>query len=108
VKELSDSGFMHESGLEVFKNRDLKMANLYSFEQKDLAFTKEQKEEFTKHKKAWEFFEKQAPSYKKPAIWWVVGAKQEETKVKRLKILIENSENGEKIPHLRPRVRGKK
>ena len=39
-------------------------------------------------------------SYKKPAIWWVMSAKREETQIKRLDILIKDSERGLKIPPL--------
>jgi uncharacterized protein YdeI (YjbR/CyaY-like superfamily) len=48
--------------------------------------------------KAWEFFGKQAGSYRKAAIWWVTSAKKEETRRKRLDSLIAYSVKGERIP----------
>ena len=107
IKELTEAGLMHESGLKVFENRDKKRANLYSFEQEKVEFTIEQEKLFKENKKAWDFFQKQVPSYKRPATWWVISAKQDQTQWKRLNVLIENSENGEKIPPLRPLTRKK-
>ncbi|NJK86854.1 MAG: YdeI/OmpD-associated family protein [Bacteroidales bacterium] len=47
------------------------------------------------------FFQNQSPSYKKIATFWVMSAKQEETRQKRLNILISDSENEMKIAELR-------
>src|SRR6266436_25272 len=47
--------------------------------------------ELKKHKTAWTFFESQAAWYRKQMSWWIVSAKQEETRLKRLKKLIEES-----------------
>ncbi|MBL7961866.1 YdeI/OmpD-associated family protein, partial [bacterium] len=56
---------------------------------------------FRKNKKAWTFFNTQPPSYQKPATWWVMSAKQEETQLKRLVQLIKDSEAGVRIKQLR-------
>lgn len=53
------------------------------------------------NEKAWNFFQTQPPSYRKPAIWWVMSAKQEQTRLKRLATLVEDSENGLRIALLR-------
>lgn len=50
---------------------------------------------------AWEFLSALAPSYKRETIWWVMSAKREDTRLKRLGILIESAEAGLKIPNLR-------
>ena len=50
--------------------------------------------------KAWTYFESQTPSYRKAAIWWIVSAKREETKQRRLSQLIEDSAHGRTIPPL--------
>jgi hypothetical protein len=43
-----------------------------------------------------------APSYRKAATWWVISAKKEETRARRLAVLIETSAKGERVPPLRP------
>ena len=49
-----------------------------------------------RNKKAWEFFQQLAPSYKKQFIGWIKIAKRKETKEKRLKETIELLTKGEK------------
>lgn len=100
VAELTKAGRMHESGLMVFKNRDPKREKLYSAEQKDLAFDPLSLKRFKANKKAWAFFQSKPPSYQKPAIWWIVGAKKPETKEAHLQTLIQDSEAGRTLKHL--------
>ncbi len=47
----------------------------------------------TQQKTAWAYFEAQAPWYRRAATWYVLSAKREETRLKRLAILIEDSAN---------------
>jgi uncharacterized protein YdeI (YjbR/CyaY-like superfamily) len=47
---------------------------------------------FKENKSAWEFFNKQAPSYQKLMIHWVMNAKQEKTRISRLEKIISASE----------------
>ena len=46
------------------------------------------------------FFQMRPPSYRKAASWWVMSAKKEETRLKRLSQLIEDSAKGRTIPPL--------
>lgn len=101
MERLIASGRIAPAGLKVFESRDQDKTNLYSFEREAASLAPEQQEQFRKHPKAWRFFEAQVPSYRKPAIWWVVSAKQEATRAKRLATLIECSAQGLKIPQLR-------
>lgn len=101
AKELARLGLMHSSGLKAFEERDEKKSGLYSYEQRkssklDPAYEKQ----LQANKKAWEFFQSKPPSYQQPAIWWVMSAKQEETRLRRLARLIEDSEHGRTIPPL--------
>ncbi len=88
-------------GRGVFEARDEARTRQYSFEQDEAAFTKEQTRIFRANRKAWEFFQSQPPSYRKPATWWVVSAKKEETRSRRLATLIADSAHGLRIKPLR-------
>jgi uncharacterized protein YdeI (YjbR/CyaY-like superfamily) len=101
IKELTALGLMKPAGLSVFEKHDEKKANLYSFERESMELGDVYEEIFRENDKAWSFFQTQVPSYKKPAIWWVISAKQEATRLGRLKTLIKDSEEGLKIAHLR-------
>jgi uncharacterized protein YdeI (YjbR/CyaY-like superfamily) len=99
--ELKELGLVHSAGEKTFENRDLRKENLYSHEQEKKELDPAFEKKFKANKKAWKNFQSMIPSYKKPAIWWVNSAKQEATKLKRLEILIQLSEEGRKIPLLR-------
>jgi hypothetical protein len=49
---------------------------------------------------AWEFFEKQAPKYRRTAVWWVMSGKAPETRERRIAALIEASAKGERVAQL--------
>ena len=92
---------MHSAGIEAFNKRNDERSRVYSFEQENVTLDKNFEKKFKQNKRAWKFFESQPPSYKKPALWWVMSAKQETTKQKRLETLIRDSEEGLRIKLLR-------
>lgn len=102
VKELQDAGLMTAAGMKAFEARDEKKCGIYSFEQKNLAFDPVIEKRFTKEKAAWEFFDKQAPSYKKAVYWWLISAKKEETKESRFQLLLKDSRAGKTIRQFTP------
>ena len=92
---------MRAAGRKAFERRDEEKTNTYSYEQRHVATLGAAFEEQLRvNAKAWTYFENQPPSYRKAAIWWVVSAKQEETKQRRLLQLIEDSSEGRTIPPL--------
>jgi uncharacterized protein YdeI (YjbR/CyaY-like superfamily) len=101
VAELTEMGLMQPPGIEAFKRLDEKNSERAFYEQKKVELDPAFKAEFRKNESAWAFFQAQAPSYRKLATWWVMSAKQEATRLRRLSILMKSSEAGEKIPPLR-------
>ncbi|MBA2407966.1 MAG: YdeI/OmpD-associated family protein [Chitinophagales bacterium] len=101
VEELIKVGRMQPAGLAAYNKRHQKRSGIYAFEQSEAKLSAIQEKQFKANKQAWTFFKAQAPWYQRTAIWWVVSAKREETKVKRLGILIQNSDQGLHIPTLR-------
>ncbi len=102
VQELTKKGLMHPAGLKAFAARNEKKSGIYSYEQrKNAQFTREQEEQFRANKSAWEFFLSQAPWYQRVTTYWVLSAKREETKLKRLSELIGHSQNRRTLPQLR-------
>jgi uncharacterized protein YdeI (YjbR/CyaY-like superfamily) len=99
VAELTKQGRMHAAGLAAFKARDPKRSGIYSFEQRE----KDQKlgatyaAKFKANKKAWAFFQAQPPGYQRLASLWVMSAKKEDTKLRRLAVLIADSAAGRRI-----------
>ena len=95
VGELTEQGLMHPAGLKAFEQRKGERSGIYAYEQPDevAKLSDADEQQFRANEKAWEWFQKQAAWYKRGATWWVVSAKQEKTRVKRLATLIEDSEN---------------
>ena len=99
VKALIQLGKMKPAGMHVFNNRT--NAEGYSSEQRNVQLAGEYEKRIRANQPAWLFFTHLAPSYKRDSIWWVMSAKKEETRLRRLGILIASSEAGLKIPTLR-------
>ncbi len=107
VQELTQQGRMTPNGLVAFEKRTENRSGIYSYEQRPEKFEPATEKQFKANKKAWEFFEARPRSYRRAAIWWVISAKKDETKAKRLADLIEYSAQGKTIPPLTRIVRPK-
>ena len=101
VHELTELGRMCVAGLAAFTARDPSKQKRYSGENRGVSLDPAYAKTFRANRKAWTHFESRPPSYRRPAIWWVMSAKREETRQKRLATLIADSEAGQKIPLLR-------
>jgi uncharacterized protein YdeI (YjbR/CyaY-like superfamily) len=101
VGELIELGLMKPEGLAAFDARDESRMSRYSFEREQASLPPEYDAMFRKNRDAWKFFESQPPGYRKTATWWVISAKREETRRRRLDVLIRDSSNGERIAMLR-------
>ncbi|MFZ0564775.1 MAG: YdeI/OmpD-associated family protein [Chlamydiales bacterium] len=99
VEALIQLGKMKPAGMHVFNNRS--NAQGYSSEQRNVQLAREYEEQIKANQPAWAFFTNLAPSCKRDSVWWVMSAKKEGTRLKRLGILIASSETGLKIPTLR-------
>ena len=94
VEELTKQGLMQPAGLASFEKRVESRSKIYSYEKDEAELTQSFKKQFKANKKAWDFFQALAPSYKKVSTHWVMRAKQEATRLKRLKELIADSAIG--------------
>jgi uncharacterized protein YdeI (YjbR/CyaY-like superfamily) len=98
VAELTAQGLMAPAGLAAFARREEARSSVYSYENRHLAALDAEREaKFKARKKAWTFFAKQPPAYRQTAIYWVMNAKREETRSKRLARLIEVSAAGRRL-----------
>jgi uncharacterized protein YdeI (YjbR/CyaY-like superfamily) len=100
IAALIEQARMHSSGIRAFEARTEDNSRIYSFEQDSVAFDPEHERQFKEHGDAWAYFQQQAPWYQRAAIWWVVSAKRESTRERRLAQLIEDSSNQRTIAPL--------
>jgi uncharacterized protein YdeI (YjbR/CyaY-like superfamily) len=101
VERLTKEGRMRPAGLAAYEQRRDDRTGVYSFERgEDPVLPPEMEERFRAQPEAWEFFESQAPWYRRTAIHLVVSAKRPETRERRLAQLIEDSAAGRRIKQL--------
>jgi uncharacterized protein YdeI (YjbR/CyaY-like superfamily) len=101
VAELIRDGRMQPAGLQAFEARDPVRSGLYSFEREAATLKPADLKRFRANKAAWSFWQAQPPGYRKTVTHWVVSAKREETRAKRLATLIQDSAAGLRIAQLR-------
>lgn len=101
IEELISSGQMKEPGLAAWEKRTEENSGKASFEQDKVVLAKAYEKKLKANKKAWQYFSNATPSYRKQTTWWVMSAKKEETRLRRLSILIQSSEKDEVIPAMR-------
>jgi uncharacterized protein YdeI (YjbR/CyaY-like superfamily) len=98
IGELIAEGRVHPAGLEAFARRDAPKSSEYAYERRHAAkLEPEHERRFRANQKAWAYFESEAPWYRRTSTHWVVSAKREETRERRLGILIDCSGRGERI-----------
>jgi uncharacterized protein YdeI (YjbR/CyaY-like superfamily) len=103
AQELIAEGRMRPAGLAAFEARSAERSGIYAYEQRGSAkLGPEHERELRANARAWDFFQAQPPWYRRTATWWIVSAKREETRRKRLRTLIEDSAAGRRLRQLTP------
>ncbi len=94
VRELIDAGRMAPAGLKAFEARDPGNPEGILAPGRTHALDPAYEERFRANAAAWEFFQAQPPGWRRNAVGWVMSAKQEETRLRRLETLIRNAAEG--------------
>jgi uncharacterized protein YdeI (YjbR/CyaY-like superfamily) len=103
VEALKKEGRMQPAGLKAYESRRENKSGIYSYEQRSVELEEPYRRLLRKSKTAWEYFQAQPPSYRKVVHWWIVSAKQEETRLRRLEKLVTYSEKGQRLPETLPK-----
>jgi uncharacterized protein YdeI (YjbR/CyaY-like superfamily) len=97
VKELIALDRVATPGREAFERRDPKKTGIYSFEQRPSTLDPALERIFRRNAKAWTFFGEQPPGYRRLMTFYVMSAKQQETRERRLAVLMKSSAEGKRI-----------
>jgi uncharacterized protein YdeI (YjbR/CyaY-like superfamily) len=97
AKELVELGRMTPAGLRAFEARTESRSGVYSYEQRTVDLPERYAAELQANEAARDFFESRPASYRKAAVWWVVSAKKEETRQRRLATLVDDCAHGRTI-----------
>ena len=102
MRVLLRAGRVRPQGRKAFEERDRKRSGIYAYEQRKTArLDKASERRFRADSGAWQFFQAQPPWYKRTVTWWVISAKKDETRKRRLGVLIASSSRQETIRELR-------
>jgi uncharacterized protein YdeI (YjbR/CyaY-like superfamily) len=104
ASELAMLGRMVSSGVKAFEQRGTDSGK-YSFESRPKKLPIAYERQFKANPVAWEFFKAQAPWYQRTSSFWIVSAKQETTRQRRLVTLIGDSEKGHRLSMLVPKAK---
>jgi uncharacterized protein YdeI (YjbR/CyaY-like superfamily) len=94
---LTDERRMRPTGVKAFAARRENKSGIYAYEQRHAELEEPYNGMLKKNKAAWDFFQARPPSYRKTLSWWIVSAKKEETRLKRLEKLMEESARGRRM-----------
>ena len=97
IDELTKAGLMKPAGLNAFLSRKENKSGIYSYENDATLLDSKYETHFRENRKAWDFFMKQAPSYRKAILRWIMNARQEKTRQSRLERAIKDSEQGKRV-----------
>ena len=98
VRALTAQGRMRPAGLRAFRARKENRSGIYSYEQRSATLIEPYARRLEANRAAWAFFRAQAPWYQKVVNWWIVSAKLEATRLRRLEQLIAVSTRGRRVP----------
>ena len=97
AEELIAQGRMKKPGLTAFEARKENRSGIYAYEQRSADLPEEYAVVLRANTAAWADYEKCPPGYRKTMNWWILSAKTEETRQKRLQVLIEACAEGRKL-----------
>jgi uncharacterized protein YdeI (YjbR/CyaY-like superfamily) len=101
IAELTAAGMMHPAGVHAFESRKPERVAVYPYEQPaDAVLDDQQTARFRVEEGAWQWFSAQPASYRRAAVHWVVSAKREDTRERRLARLIADSTARRTVPPL--------
>src|SRR5262245_8585142 len=98
IRALIDQGRVHSAGLKAFRSRRENRSGIYSYEQRPASLVEPYAGMLAGNPAAQQFFMQQVASYRRAATWWVISARKEETRLKRVGTLIDLSARRRFIP----------
>jgi uncharacterized protein YdeI (YjbR/CyaY-like superfamily) len=101
VEKLKEAGLMRPAGIAAFERRSEDRTGVYSFERAAEGLPPEYDERLRANSAAADYFYARPPGYRRTAVHLVMSAKREETRLRRLERLIEDSAAGRDIKELR-------
>ena len=96
--ELINLKRMTPAGIKAFSAREENRSGIYSYEQRSPELPEQYASIVKKNSAAWNYLQQQPMFYRKALSWWILSAKKEETRLRRLDKLIEISAKQQRVP----------
>lgn len=97
VEALRKAGLMTPAGEKAVAARAEHRTGVYSFEQRPQKLPPALQKQLRANSRAWEYYQSQAPYYRRTTAFWVMSARKEETRLRRLAQLIADSALGRRV-----------
>ena len=94
MQRLIDAGEAHPAGIAAFEARTADRTGVYSHENAPRKLSPAYESRLRANETAWTYWQEQSPSYRRGASHWILSAKREETRERRLATLIEDCAAG--------------
>lgn len=101
VAALQAAGRMAPAGLAAFAHKDVHPDSGYRVSELPTELPRAMLDRLRLQPDAWEFFQAQPAGYRRQVTRWILAAKREDTRARRLATLIEDSADGLRIRQLR-------
>jgi len=98
AKQLTKLKRMAPAGLKAFAAREENRSGIYIYEQRSVELPEPYLSRLKNNSVAWNYLQEERASYRKAVNWWVLSAKREETRLRRLNELIEHSAQRQRLP----------
>jgi len=100
MHELIADGRARPSGIAVFDARTPERTGVYSHDRRDEGLPPDLEAAFRANDRAWRFWLDQPAGYRRQMTWWIISAKREDTRQRRLEALIAHCATGQRIDPL--------
>ena len=101
VERLVKAGRMTKAGRAVFAAREEARTGIYSFERAAMTLSPALAKRFRSNHSAWAHFQSEPPWYRRTCVFWVMSAKRDDTRLRRLDQLMLWAGKSTRIPALR-------
>jgi uncharacterized protein YdeI (YjbR/CyaY-like superfamily) len=97
MERLITEGRVTPAGMRVYEARTPERTGIYLHETSEVAFPPDLEGRFRANSAAWNFWNTTPAGYRRQMTWWVINAKRQETRLRRLEVLIEEHAAGRRI-----------
>jgi uncharacterized protein YdeI (YjbR/CyaY-like superfamily) len=104
MAELERDGRVRPGGRRAFEARSENRPGTYTYERRPRSLPAACEKPLRASRAAWSYWQAAAPSYRSAVAWWIVSAKREETRARRLRQLVERCAAGRQVPPFVPRI----